>query len=157
MSQAISGLLSSYDDLRHLGFDCQNEPEFQSYYVLSAADPEVLSGALSRLPTRVLAAPPMQRALRILASLKNADFVGFFRELRAADYLTSCLMHKHFDTVREGALQMINRAFRAELPIATLQHMLLLEDEDEARRYPVLWRTPIHPLKTIRIPTPKRI
>ncbi|KAL1500288.1 hypothetical protein AB1Y20_012955 [Prymnesium parvum] len=135
-TQAISGLLGYYEDMRHHGISCQNEPEFQSYYVLSAADPDVLSGALSKLPEGVLAAVPMQRALRVLAAVKNADFVGFFRELRAADYLTACVMHRHFDYVRERALQMINRAFKgpAELPLATLQRMLLLEDEAEAYR-----------------------
>ena len=125
-----------YEDMRQCGLECQNEAEFNSYYVLSAADPEVLSGALSKLPAYVMQAPPMQRALRVLAALKNSDFVGFFRELRASDYLTACLMHKHFDSVRERALQMINRAFKgpAELPLPTLQRMLLCEDEPETYR-----------------------
>ena len=49
-------------------------------------------------------------------------------------------MHKHFDAVREKALNAINRAFRSPvpnsetpLPLAKLVRMLCLEDEDEAR------------------------
>ena len=43
-TQALSGLMGAYEDLRAIGVSCPNEPEFQAYYVLSAADPEVLSG-----------------------------------------------------------------------------------------------------------------
>lgn len=49
-------------------------------------------------------------------------------------------MHKHFDSVREAALNAINRAFRSPapgsetpLPLAKLVRMLCLEDEHEAR------------------------
>jgi hypothetical protein len=90
----------------------------------------------------MLAAPRMKRVTRILGTIQLGDFNGFFRELKQADYLTACLMHKHFDAVRERALNAINRAFRmgseTPLPLAKLRRMLCLEDEaeddDEARR-----------------------
>ena len=44
------------------------------------------------------------------------DFVTFFHELKQADYLTACLMHKHFDSVRHRALNAINRSFRLPQP-----------------------------------------
>ena len=73
-----------YEDSRQHGVQCANEAEFQGYYVITAADPEVLSGRLAQLPRAVVNAPRMQRALRILASIQSGDFVGFFRELKQA-------------------------------------------------------------------------
>ena len=68
------------------------------------------------------------------------DFVTFFHELKQADYLTACLMHKHFDSVRHRALNAINRSFRlpqpggeTPLPLRKLIPMLCLEDIAEAR------------------------
>ena len=107
-TQALSGLMGLYEDMRDHGVACENEPEFQGYFVISAADPEVLSGRLAQLPSAVVSAPRMQRALKVLGAIGSDDFVGFFRELKQADYLTGCLMHKHFDAVREKALNAIN-------------------------------------------------
>ena len=73
-------------------------------------------------------------------AVSTDDFVSFFQELKQADYLTACLMHKHFDSVRHKALNAINRAFRSPqpgsetpLPLAKLVPMLCLEDVAEAR------------------------
>ncbi|KOO30803.1 80 kda mcm3-associated protein [Chrysochromulina tobinii] len=139
-TQAIGNLIGLYQDLlKDFGVVCENEDEFQSYLIISAADG---FERLSFLPARMLAAPRMKRVARILGTIKSGDFNGFFRELKQADYLTACLMHKHFDAVRERALNAINRAFRmgseTPLPLAKLRRMLCLEDEaeddDEARR-----------------------
>ena len=53
---------------RAIGVCCANEAEFQGYYVISAADPEVLSGRLCQLPPEVLNDRRMQRALRVLGA-----------------------------------------------------------------------------------------
>ena len=139
-TQAIGNLIGLYQDLlKDFGVVCENEDEFQSYLIISAADG---FERLSFLPASMLAAPRMKRVARILGTIQLGDFNGFFRELKQADYLTACLMHKHFDAVRERALNAINRAFRmgseTPLPLAKLRRMLCLEDEaeddDEARR-----------------------
>eukprot|EP00964_Phaeocystis_antarctica_P145772 scaffold111890_cov51-Phaeocystis_antarctica.AAC.1 len=124
--------MSLYDDLRDHGITCDNEAEMRAYFIVSSADPEVVSGKLRQLPAAVRTAPQIQAALRVLASVQNNDPTSFFRELRRADYLTACLMHPHLDRVRERALQAINRALRegTELPLADLQRMLMLESDD---------------------------
>ena len=53
-------------DMRAIGVSCANEAEFQGYYVVSAADPEVLSGRLCQLPPSVLCNRRIQRALRVV-------------------------------------------------------------------------------------------
>ena len=82
----------------------------------------MVSGKLRQLPAHVRNAPPMQTALRILASVQNNDPTSFFRELRKADYLTACLMHKHIDQVRERGLQARERHPRARLSLPSLPH-----------------------------------
>jgi len=47
-----------------------NEAEFQAYYIVSSADPDVLFGRLANLPSAVLAAPQMQIALRVVAAIQ---------------------------------------------------------------------------------------
>lgn len=140
-TQALAGLQAHYDSFRDLGIPCPNEAECQAYFVLSAGETEVLTGKLAQMPTRILAAPAMQRALRVIGAIGCSDFVSFFRELKAADYLTACLMHRHFDVVRETALAAINRAFRppvrgsaSQLPLVKLVRMLCLEGLDEAQQ-----------------------
>ena len=91
-TQGLSGVMSLYDDLREHGITCDNEAEFRAYFIVSSADPEVVSGKLRQLPAAVRTAPQIQAALRVLASVQNNDPTSFFRELRRADYLTACLM-----------------------------------------------------------------
>ena len=92
---ARAALQELYQNMRERGVSCANEPEFVAYYLVSSADPDVLYGRLARLPASVLAAPQILRALRVVAAIQNGDFAAFFRELKGADYLTACLMHKH--------------------------------------------------------------
>lgn len=138
-TQALSGLQQLYEELRHHGVQCANEAEFQAYYLVSSADPDVLFGRLASLPAEVLSDPCMQIALRVVAAIQGGDFGAFFRELKRASYLTACLMHKHFETVRQRAVVAINRAFaprpdsKVELPLADFQRMLRLEDAEEAK------------------------
>ena len=122
LPQGLSGVMSLYDDLRGHGIACDNEAEFRAYFIVSSADPEMVSGKLRQLPAHVRNAPPMQTALRILASVQNNDPTSFFRELRKADYLTACLMHKHIDQVRERGLQARERHPRARLSSPSLPH-----------------------------------
>ncbi|EOD28081.1 hypothetical protein EMIHUDRAFT_457041 [Emiliania huxleyi CCMP1516] len=137
-TQALAGLQQLYENLRHHGVPCPNEVEFQAYYVVSAADPDVLFGRLAELPPEVLCAPLMQRALRVHAAVHGGDFGGFFRELKRAPYLMACLMHKHLEHVRGGAIAAINRSLApkpgssVELPLLDLSRMLLLEGREEA-------------------------
>ena len=106
-TQGLSGVMSLYDDLRDHGITCDNEAEMRAYFIVSSADPEVVSGKLRQLPAAVRTAPQIQAALRVLASVQNNDPTSFFRELRRADYLTACLMHLHLDKVRERALMFV--------------------------------------------------
>ena len=116
LTQGLSGVRSLYDDLREHGVVCDNEAEMRAYFVVSSADPEVVSGKLRQLPAVVRTAPQIQAALRVLASVQNNDPTSFFRELRRADYLTACLMHPHLDRVRERALQATRRRTAATPP-----------------------------------------
>ena len=138
-TQGLAGVIGLYDELRADGISCANEAEFRAYYIMSSADPEAVSGKLRGLPTAIVNAPQMQRALRVLASVQNNDPVAFFRELRSADYFAACLMHRHLETVQDRALQAINRACfpSGEMPLADLQRMLCMEPgkvgEEQAR------------------------
>eukprot|EP00965_Chrysotila_dentata_P149935 4951712-Pleurochrysis_carterae.AAC.3 len=67
----------------------------QAYYLVSSADPDVLFGRLVKLPAHVLAAPRMQRALRVVAAIQSNDFASFFRELKQARSTRTALFATH--------------------------------------------------------------
>ena len=48
------------DDLREHGITCDNEAELRAYFIVSSADPEVVSGKLRQLPAAVRTAPQIQ-------------------------------------------------------------------------------------------------
>ena len=132
-TQSISGAFNLYDKLKaQHGLHCPNEAELLAYFLLSSGDPEVSFGKLQAAAQRgdvaIFKAPILQRALRAVAAIESSDVASFFRELRAADYLSACLMHKHFDRMRFHGLRAINRAFVGTIDLSLLQSMLCLED-----------------------------
>ena len=138
-TQSISGAFNLYDKLKaQHGLHCPNEAELLAYFLLSSGDPEVSFGKLQAAAQRgdvaIFKAPILQRALRVVAAIESSDVASFFRELRAADYLSACLMHKHFDRMRFHGLRAINRAFVGTIDLSLLQSMLCLEDAAEGAR-----------------------
>jgi hypothetical protein len=138
-TQSISGAFNLYDKLKaQHGLHCPNEAELLAYFLLSSGDPEVSFGKLQAAAQRgdvaIFKAPILQRALRAVAAIESSDVASFFRELRAADYLSACLMHKHFDRMRFHGLRAINRAFVGTIDLSLLQSMLCLEDAAEGAR-----------------------
>ena len=53
----------------------------------------------------------VQSALRLYAALTTNNYVRFFKLVRGAGYLASCLLQRYFNQVRTRALDVITRAF----------------------------------------------
>lgn len=71
----------------------------------------------------------------MLIAKKENDYYKFFRLVQEADYLTACLMHRFFGTVRQRALETMNKVYRGSFPLKKLTELLCFEDIDEAREF----------------------
>ncbi len=58
--------------------------------------------------------------MQVGATLRNGDYAGFFKLLEKADYLTACLMHLRFRTVRMKAIKTINSVYKNPIPLSHL-------------------------------------
>jgi hypothetical protein len=109
-----------------------NEPEFRSYMILLLQDQKELVYALLALSPEIRQSPEVLFAIqvnvllwysdkvKIDTALRNGDYSGFFKLLEKADYLTACLMHLRFRTVRMKALKTINGVYKGAIPLSHL-------------------------------------
>ncbi|KAG6541826.1 hypothetical protein Mapa_016842 [Marchantia paleacea] len=137
LSKSLYSLLNLYISLGgEDGVQLDDEAEFHAYYVLlnlgshGQLQAEPLSLWLPNVPSNVLHAPAMQFARKVLRCYRSNNFVGFFRLVKGATYLQSCLMELSFDAVRATALAMLNVAeYKLHpFPLLELGQLLLLEE-----------------------------
>ena len=50
--------------------------------------------------------------VQVWEAVKADDWYRFFKAVREATYLQSCVLHLYFNSIRQRALQIMNRAFK---------------------------------------------
>lgn len=130
IDKTLVSLKDMYSDLYKKGVLCPNEAEMRAYYVLldlSSPTPPYYD-----VRPDIYSTPEMQFAIKVWEAVKADDWYRFFKAVREATYLQSCVLHLYFNSIRQRALQIMNRAFKGPYPIADLTKALAFEDDAEA-------------------------
>ncbi|TYZ66413.1 hypothetical protein PybrP1_001309 [[Pythium] brassicae (nom. inval.)] len=139
LGQTLKSLNELYDESRNVGdpgFLSPFEPEFRAYFILCALDNgrglDVLK-FVKGLHRSVVDSPQVKFAMQVFVARHTSDYFQFFALLRQATYLQSCLLFRYLPSVRSGALQRMNRAFRNQpYPLVDLMELLCFDDVDQA-------------------------
>ena len=154
--EQISGVLSSlselYDYLRKRNEPQTNEAEFRAYMILfHLFDVSQWRRMEQKLPIEVFSDSKIQVAIELSSYAQHDDamkskqvgrnityiglqnyFYEFFRTIfsPSVDYLSSCLLHVNFKSVRRSALKAMNIAYRKQYPFPVLDLIKSLGFDD---------------------------
>uniref|UniRef100_A0A4W5P0G4 Germinal-center associated nuclear protein n=1 Tax=Hucho hucho TaxID=62062 RepID=A0A4W5P0G4_9TELE len=138
MTKCLQSLKEMYQDLSTRGVYCPQEAEFRQYNVLLKLDVGDVLREVQQFRDEVRNSPEVKFAVHAFAALNSNNFVRFFKLVKSASYLASCLLHRYFNQVRGKALRTLNNAHTAGsqrstiFPLEDLVRMLMFEDAAEA-------------------------
>ncbi|KAJ8247072.1 hypothetical protein GJAV_G00258440 [Gymnothorax javanicus] len=137
MTKCLQSLKEMYQDLATREIYCPCEAEFRQYNVLLKLNDGDILREVQQFRPEVRNSPEVHFAVQAFAALNNNNFVRFFRLVRAASYLSGCILHRYFNQVRRDALRALNVAYtvaqRSTLfPVDDLVRMLMFRSAGEA-------------------------
>eukprot|EP00871_Galdieria_phlegrea_P004457 jgi/Galph1/5011/GphlegSOOS_G3601.1 len=135
LDKCLISLREMYREMRTKGFKTSDdEAEFQAYYILSHVDPHSVLAVCRELDYEVLRSEQVRFALKVYQTLRQTNYIQFFRLLKSATYLVACMMQKHFLFIRKSALLIMQKCYSRfpEFPVEELERMLLFEDKEDA-------------------------
>ncbi|XP_043215823.1 germinal-center associated nuclear protein-like [Amphibalanus amphitrite] len=136
LTKCLQTLKHMYHDLSLKGVRCEREAEFRAYDILLNLNQGDTLREAQTYSDEVRESPEVQAALRLYVALSSNNYVRFFKLVRRAGYLASCLLQRYFNQVRTRALDVITRTYCpakavVEFPLTQLQEMLGFESEQE--------------------------
>lgn len=125
LTKSLQSLKELYHDMSERGQYFKTEPEFRAYEILlSVYDGNVIF-KIMKFRDSVRNSSEVQLAIQVLLSLQTKNYVKFFRLLREATYLQSCIMHKYFGDFRLKMLNVIAKTYKSkQLPASKFGEML---------------------------------
>ncbi|XP_076016638.1 germinal-center associated nuclear protein [Genypterus blacodes] len=138
MTKCMQSLKEMYQDLALCNVYCSREAEFRQYNVLLKLNDGDILREVQQFRDEVRNSPEVKFAVQAFAALNNNNFVRFFKLVKGASYLASCLLHRYFNQVRSKALKTLNLAHTfgyqrsTAFPVQDMVRMLMFRDEDEA-------------------------
>lgn len=125
LTKCLQSLKEMYQDLKDRHAYCPREAEFRQYSVLLNLNdgdilrsvgrdrpsrrgqvslpqlfPSCLSSEVQQFREQVRNSPEVHFAVQAFAALNSNNFVRFFKLVKRASYLASCLLHRYFNQVR---------------------------------------------------------
>uniref|UniRef100_T1KF57 SAC3/GANP/THP3 conserved domain-containing protein n=1 Tax=Tetranychus urticae TaxID=32264 RepID=T1KF57_TETUR len=135
LSKCLITLNQLYNDLNAREIFCTNEAEFRSYFALFFHKSDS-QGDVFKVDSITRRSPDVQFALKCILALNSNNYVKFFNLVREADYLTACLLYRHFFYVRSQAFKIINKSHKPyDYYKADLMKHLGFEDEADIDRF----------------------
>lgn len=140
MTKCLQSLKEMYQDLAEAGVYCPREAEIRQYNVLlKLYDGDVLR-EVQQFRDSVRNSPEVKFAVQAFASVNNNNFVRFFKLVKSASYLSSCLLHRYFNQVRSRALKTLNVAYTVgtrstAFPLDDIIRLLMFRNGDEATSF----------------------
>ncbi|XP_041925259.1 germinal-center associated nuclear protein [Alosa sapidissima] len=138
MTKCLQSLKEMYQDLASRSIYCPHEAEFRQYNVLLKMNDGDILREVQQFREEVRNSPEVKFAVQAFAALNSNNFVRFFKLVKGASYLASCLLHRYFSQVRGEALRALNVAYTigsqrpTAFPIENLVRMLMFRNVDEA-------------------------
>lgn len=140
MTKCLQSLKEMYQDLSNSGVYCPQEAEIRQYNVLLNLNDGDILREVQQFRDPVRNSPEVKFAVQVFSAVNNHNFVRFFKLVKAASYLSSCLLHRYFYQVRSRALKRMNAAYTVGnrstvFPLDDIVRMLMFPNEDEASAF----------------------
>lgn len=140
LTKCLQTLKHMYHDLwTNNSVTCENEPEFVTYFLLLNLNNGTIMWEMEQLREEVLRSPEIGFVAAMYNTLSSNNYVRFFRLVRRASYLNSCLCIRYFYQVRANALRTHVKAlakFRpVQYPMASLYEDLGFENVEQATAF----------------------
>ncbi|XP_013856796.1 germinal-center associated nuclear protein, partial [Austrofundulus limnaeus] len=137
MTKCLQSLKEMYEDLATQQVFCPHEAEFRQYSVLLKLNDGDILREVQQFREEVRKSPEVKFAVQAFAAVNSNNFVRFFKLVKGASYLASCLLHRYFNQVRTMALKALNIAHtvgpRSTLfPVDDVVRMLMFQSAAEA-------------------------
>lgn len=137
MTKCLQSLKEMYQDLATRHIYCPQEAEFRQYSVLLKLNDGDILREVQQFRDEVRNSPEVKFAVHAFAAVNSNNFVRFFKLVKGASYLASCLLHRYFNQVRAKALKTLNMAHTVgprstAFPVEDVVRMLMFPDAAEA-------------------------
>ncbi|XP_073433623.1 germinal-center associated nuclear protein [Dendrobates tinctorius] len=138
LTKCLQSLNQMYQDLQNRGETCPCEPEFRGYSVLLSLNKGDILREVQQFPESVRNTEEVKYAVQVFAALNSSNFVRFFKLVRSASYLNSCILHCYFPQVRRDGLRALNVAYTMSyqrptlFPLENMVRFLFFHDIEEA-------------------------
>ncbi|KAI5628091.1 germinal-center associated nuclear protein [Silurus asotus] len=141
MTKCLQSLKEMYQDLATKEVYCHNEAEFRQYNVLLKLNDGDILREIQQFRKEVRDSVEVKFAVQAFSALNSNNFVRFFKLVKAASYLSGCILHRYFNQVRSAALKALNVAFTVSsqrstiFPVEDLVQMLMFRNASEATEF----------------------
>ncbi|KAK5861477.1 hypothetical protein PBY51_022871 [Eleginops maclovinus] len=136
MTKCLQSLKEMYQDLNTRNIYCPLEAEFRQYSVLVKLNDGDILREVQQFRDEVRNSPEVKFAVQVFTAVNSNNFVRFFKLVKSASYLASCLLHRYFNQVRAKALKTMNIAHTVgprstAFPVEDLVRMLMFRTIEE--------------------------
>ncbi|KAM9804598.1 germinal-center associated nuclear protein [Neosynchiropus ocellatus] len=140
LTKCLQSLKEMYEDLKTHDVYCPQEAEFRQYSILIKLNDGDFLGDVQQYRAEVRNSPEVKFAVSAFAALNSNNYVLFFKLVKGASYLASCLLHRYFNQVRATALKIMAISYtvgpRSTLfPVEDIVRMLMFNSEAEATHF----------------------
>nr|XP_040057764.1 germinal-center associated nuclear protein [Gasterosteus aculeatus aculeatus] len=137
MTKCLQSLKEMYQDLAMRQVYCPMEAEFRQYNVLLKLNDGDILRDVQQFRDEVRNSPEVKLAVQAFTAVNSNNFVRFFKLVKGASYLASCLLHRYFNQVRAKALSTLNIAHTTgprstAFPVEDIVRMLMFRNSGEA-------------------------
>ncbi|XP_059198686.1 germinal-center associated nuclear protein [Centropristis striata] len=137
MTKCLQSLKEMYQDLAMRQVYCPLEAEFRQYNVLVKLNDGDILREVQQFRDEVRNSPEVKFAVQVFTAVNSNNFVRFFKLVKGASYLASCLLHRYFNQVRAKALKTLNMAHTVgprstAFPLEDIERMLMFRNTEEA-------------------------
>ncbi|XP_037543110.1 germinal-center associated nuclear protein [Nematolebias whitei] len=137
MTKCLQSLKEMYEDLATQQVFCPQEAEFRQYSVLLKINDGDILREVQQFREEVRKSPEVKFAVQACAAVNSNNFVRFFKLVKGASYLASCLLHRYFNQVRTMALKTLNVAHTVgprstPFPVEDIVRILMFRNAAEA-------------------------
>ncbi|KAM3862155.1 germinal-center associated nuclear protein [Diretmus argenteus] len=138
MTKCMQSLKEMYQDLATRQIYCPREAEFRQYNVLLKLNDGDILREVQQFRNEVRNSMEVKFAVQAFAALNSNNFVRFFKLVKGASYLASCLLHRYFNQVRVKALRTLNIAHTVgsqrstAFPVEDMVRMLMFRNTADA-------------------------
>ncbi|XP_019955220.2 germinal-center associated nuclear protein [Paralichthys olivaceus] len=137
MTKCLQSLKEMYQDLATRQIYCPCEAEFRQYNVLLRLDDGDILREVQQFRDDVRNSPEVKFAVHAFAAVNSNNFVRFFKLVKGASYLASCLLHRYFNQVRAKALKTLSIAHTVgprstTFPVEDITRMFMFLNTAEA-------------------------